>query len=397
MELQASRAQSRFLPLLGETLKPLPALDKRLGERIAMVSIRVLCGAAALGAGILGGLLLYKGPPGVDQAQQKAYALLRAGQKDAAIDVFSQQIADRPTDYMLYLRRGVTLQQMGRVEEALIDLTDALRLSPPVLTAEELGDRVNNLALPETHRWTIAQQLHSARAAALETLGQPNDALANLDAAVALNATDTSVLEHRAAIRTYTGRIKDAIDDFNAVLTRLPKPSAVVGRANAKYLGGDYAGAAEDFARANTMSPDKGRYAVWLLKSQLRGRLAIPLKQFEELPKDHPAWIGINALLADYTPAQMAATLAADMSKDKAMACDGMVFLGEWLVIKADGQNAPAIFRDAVGTCRPGTMPHAVATLELRRLAAAASTPPAPATVPAILQQTPAAKITPGA
>lgn len=363
-----------------------------------MVSIRLLCGAAALGAGILGGMLLYKGPGTSPSGNGGAYSLLRAGQADDAIGVFTQQIADRPKDHMLYVRRGLTLQKAGRSEEALEDFTQALRLSPPVLTVEELGDRVNNLALPETHRWTIARQVHNARATALERLGRPNDALADLDAAVALDSKDMTTLERRARVRTYTGRIKDAIDDFNTVMIRLPNADAVAGRANAKYLGGDYAGAAADFTHAGEMETDKGRYAVWLLKSQLRGRLAIPLKQFEDLPKTHPAWIGINALLADYTPAQMAASLAAGMSQDKSLACDGMVFLGEWLVIKADGKNAPAIFRDAVGICRPGTMPHAVATLELRRLATAANTPPAPEApaVPAIMRKAPVSGSSPG-
>ncbi|MBX7198017.1 MAG: tetratricopeptide repeat protein [Rhodospirillaceae bacterium] len=363
-----------------------------------MASLRVLCGIAALGVGILGGMLLYRSPSGRNETSSygaNTYGL----QRDAALEVFTRQIADHPEDYMLYLRRGLTLQGMGRQEEALTDLTDALRLSPPVLTAEELGDRANNLALPETHRWTLARELHRQRAVALEALGRPSDALADLDAAVALNTKDTDVLERRGIVRTYTGRIKDAIDDFNAVLNRLPIPTAVVGRANAKYLGGDYAGAAEDFTRAISMSPDKGLYAVWLLKSQLRGRLAIPLKQFEDLPKDNPAWIGINALLADDTPAQMAASLAAGTAKDKALACDGMVFLGEWLVIKTDGRNAPAAFKDAISACRPGTMPHAVATLELRRLATAANAPaatPAPK-APAIMRETPAATgVSPG-
>lgn len=354
-----------------------PTLDKRLGERIAMISVRLLCGTAALGVGILAGLLLYRPPAGMDSSESSTYALLRAGRTEDALGMFTHQIAAHPKDYLLYMRRGLTLQRMSRNEDALSDFTEALRLSPPVLTAEELGERVNNLALPETHRWNLARELHGQRAAALEALGRPNDALADLDAAVALNAKDTGMLEHRGVVRTYSGRIKDAIDDFNASLARLPSTSAVVGRANAKYLGGDYAGAAEDFTRAIDMSPDKGRYAVWLLKSQLRGRLAIPLRQFEDLPKDHPAWIGINALLADHTPAQMAASLTAGMPKDKALACEGMVFMGEWLVIKADGQNAPAIFMDAVGVCRPGTMPHAVATLELRRLATTANAPAA--------------------
>ena len=358
-----------------------------------MVSVRILCGVAALGVGIVAGAFLYSGPQRPDTADERAYALLQAGQTEDAIGVFTAQIATHPKNYMLYLRRGVTLQQLGRHEEALGDLTEALRISPPVMTAEELGDRVNNAALPETHHWAMARQLHTARAAALAALGRPNDALADLDAAVALNGKDAMVREQRALTRTYVGRIKDAIDDFNVILARLPTAAAVAGRANAKYLGGDYAGAAQDFTQADDMSADKGRYAVWLLKSQLRGRLAIPLKQFEDLPKDHPAWIGVNALLADYTPAQMAARLAPGMTGDKKAACDGIVFLGEWLVIKAAGENASAIFRDALDVCRPGTMPHAVATLELRRLSTALHSPPAagaPA-VPAVMRNPPAA------
>ena len=367
-----------------------------------MISLRIGCGVAALTVGILAGFLLYKGPPRSDGSAasggNKAYLAAAAGRPADAVSAYTEQLARDPKDYKLYLRRGVTLRRLGQNEAALTDLTDALRLSPPVMTAEELGDRMNNLALEETHRLTLARQLHTERAAVLQTLGRPNDALADLDAAVALNKRDRETLYQRATLRTFVGRIGDAVDDFNVLLDRGPQVNAVIGRANAKYLGGDYAGAAEDFGRAIEMAPDRSGYAVWLLKAQLRGRLAIPLKQFEAIPKTSPAWVGVDALLADYTPAQMAANLAAGMAKDKSLACDSMVFLGEWLVIKNGGNNAPAIFQDALGLCRAGTMSHAVATLELRRLSAAA-TPTAPETtptVPAILHKAPAAAVSPG-
>jgi tetratricopeptide (TPR) repeat protein len=358
--------------------------------------LRIGCGVAALAFGIVAGFVLFKGPLRDDG--QKAYDLVRSGQPAAAIDVFTAQIQRDPKDYVLYLRRGLTLRQLNRPEEALADLTDALRLSPPVMTADELGARVQNSALPETHRLTLAQQLHTERAKILQTLGRPNDALADLDAAVALNSQDYGVRHQRAVVRTFAGRIGDAVEDFDAVLTRGMNFDVLVGRANAKYLGGDYAGAADDYGKAVAASPEKGSAAVWLLKAQLRGHLAIPLKQFDALPKSNPAWIGIDALLSNYTPAQMASQLAAGMAKDKSLACDGMVFLGEWLVIKADGKNAPAIFEDALSLCRSGTMPHAVATLELRRLATTAAVPSTPVapTVPAILHKAPVEKTYPG-
>ena len=368
-----------------------------------MIALRTVCGVAALAFGIAAGFVLLGGPSFPSSFHSdpagKAYALAASGHPGDAVAVYSEQIIRSPKDYVIYLRRGLTLQGLGRNDEALADFTEALRLSPPVMTADELGDRVNNLALPETHRLTLARQLHNQRAEILRLLGRPNDALADLDAAVALNVRDNETRAQRAVVRTFAGRIGDAVDDFNVILARGPNVNAMIGRANAKYLGGDYAGAAEDFGKVLETAPSKDIYAVWLLKSQLRGHLAIPLKEFEALPKSSPAWVGIDALLADHTPAQMAANLAAGMAKDKSLACDGMVFLGEWLVIKAEGQNAPAIFQDALDLCRPGTMPHAVATLELRRLAQVAATPAAPTetpTVPAILRTTPAANLTPG-
>lgn len=359
--------------------------------------LRIGCGVAALAFGILSGFVLFKGPLDSSRSADKAYDLVLAGQPAAAVDVYTAQLQRDPKDYMLYLRRGLTLDRMNRHEEALADLTDALRLSPPVLTADELGDRVQNSALPETHRLTIARELHTERANILLTLGRPNDALADLDAAVALNSRDYSARHQRAVLRTYAGRISDAVEDFDAVLNHGVNFEALVGRANAKYLGGDYAGAANDYGKALQSQPERGSSAVWLLKSQLRGHLAIPLKQFEGLPRSNPAWVRIDALLSDYTPAQLASQLAAGMAKDKSLACDGMVFLGEWLVIKTNGKNAPAIFEDALSLCHPGTMPHAVATLELRRLATAATpTAPATPTVPAILHKAPVEKNFPG-
>ncbi|MHB1207441.1 MAG: tetratricopeptide repeat protein, partial [Rhodospirillaceae bacterium] len=361
--------------------------------------LRIGCGAAALAFGIVAGFVLFKGPfHGTGSADQAAFDLIMAGQPAAALDVYTEQLKRNPKDYMLYLRRGLTLRQMNRPEDALADLTNALRLSPPVMTADELGDRAQNSALPETHRLMMALELHTERANILEGLGRPHDALADLDAAVALDPRSLPIRRQRAVMRTFAGRINDAVDDFNTVLGRSKNLQDLIGRANAKYLGGDYAGAAADFGQAVKTNPEQGSTPVWLLKSQLRGHLAIPLKQFEGLPKSNPAWVGIDALLSDYTPAQIASQLAIGMAKDKSLACDGMVFLGEWLVIKTDGKNAPAIFEDALSLCHPGTMPHAVATLELRRLATAAATPAAPSTptVPAILHKAPVEKSFPG-
>lgn len=356
-----------------------------------MVSVRILCGVAALGVGIVAGMVLYKGPA---QARKEAErAEIAALQSGSAIDFYTAALEREPKSYIYHLRRGLLLRRDSKDEQALEDFTAALRLSPPVMTAEELGARAGDSTHPETHRLTLARQLHTERALALQALGRTDEALADLDAAVALDARDMQTHYQRGVIRTYAGRIKDAVTDFNLILDRAPNADALIGRANARYLGGDYAGSAADFTIAMRNGRDQGRYAVWLLKAQLRGKLAIPLKQFEALPKDHPAWTGINALLADYTPAQMAASLAAGMTKDKKLACDGMVFLGEWLVIKASGENAPAVFKDALDVCRPGTMPHAVATLELRRLTTALSEPAALQAAPAVpaIMRTPAA------
>ena len=68
-----------------------------------MVSVRILCGVAALGVGIVAGAFLYSGPQRPDTADERAYALLQAGQTEDAIGVFTAQIATHPKNYMLYL------------------------------------------------------------------------------------------------------------------------------------------------------------------------------------------------------------------------------------------------------------------------------------------------------
>ena len=332
-----------------------------------MVLLRLGFAIAALATGMITGFIFYKAP--APDPNFTAYQLAGSGHLADAVRIYSDQIHKTPQDYRLYLRRALILKESGQADAALSDFTTALKLSPPVLTAEALGDRLWNATLPETHDMTLVMELHTERAGVLEHKGRFVEALADLDAAVALNGHNGAARHHRAMVRAFAGQFDGAVADFDAVLARGMNLDSLFGRALTKYFAGDWDAAAADFARTVKLEPQSDDYAVWLLKAQLRDHQPIPLDQFGGLSKSSPAWARIDAFLSDYAPAEARNQLAESVKDDPAPACEAAALYGEWLEIKAAGEDAPAEFRDVLAHCKPATLPYEVATFEPNRLA----------------------------
>lgn len=71
---------------------------------------------------------------------------------------------------------------------------------------------------------------HSALAGLWLTLGQADQALAHLDAAVALDRQDHVLLDPRGTIRQQTGQVEEALEAFNQALEIAP--GSLVARGN---------------------------------------------------------------------------------------------------------------------------------------------------------------------
>ena len=369
MELHSDRADPCILPLCDETLKHLARYLPGSVRKALTILIRSGFGIAALAVGIVAGFILYRTPSQTARLGEQAYRLYSNGNAKGAIDVYSEQIRLHPDDYILYLRRGLSQKHAGAIEAAVTDFDEALRRIPRPMSAAELGPRVFNSGLAETHIHNMAVELHTERAEALQTIGQVDAAMEDLDAAIALTARPT-IVQRRATLRLLTGQFDGARSDFDTVLDRGIDADAIFGRGLARYMAADWAGATLDLQRALRLKPRSGVYALWLLKAQLRARQPVPLDEFKGIPENNPAWAWINAFLGDYDGGSLVNGLRSAAAGDPARTCETTYLLGDWFLIKNTPDEAATAFRAAADTCPQLTMPRVAATVELKRLEA---------------------------
>ena len=205
----------------------------------------------------------------------RAYVAASAGQTGDAITIYSEAIRRHPDSYMSYYRRGVSYARLGQPSNALTDLDMAVRLSPSVKNANELGVRAWNSLLPETHALNLVVTVRSARANLLRELKRPKDAIADLDVAIALDPRRTNLWHTRGLLHMEAGNAPAAINDFSALLARRENVDWRFARGICHYANGNFAEAEADFAKAAKVAPNNGLYARWLAKTQKRLGIAI--------------------------------------------------------------------------------------------------------------------------
>jgi clan AA aspartic protease (TIGR02281 family) len=96
--------------------------------------------------------LLGAGPGDLNEAGKAAY---RRGEYAEAERLFSQALAQTPSDPLLHYHRGAALTKLGRLQEATTAYQAALRLNPPpaVATAAQEGLRaISSLGAPPRPR-----------------------------------------------------------------------------------------------------------------------------------------------------------------------------------------------------------------------------------------------------
>lgn len=200
----------------------------------------------------------------VDQASVEA----ALASTDDSIAIYSKQIEMHPKNYVLYLRRAISLSQKHDFEGALADLTEAAKLSPNRLTAQKLGDKRWDSTLPETHAWMLDMQIHVMRANVLEHLNRFGEALEDLNYAVKLDPQHVENLHARGVVLTLVGEYDKAIADFDKVLGRRMVVDSLFARGITKFLKEDWMGSRDDFTRAAELAPHNTKVAEWLHRAQ---------------------------------------------------------------------------------------------------------------------------------
>lgn len=139
---------------------------------------------------------LVRGRAAAYQGLGQAY--YRVGQRDLAVQAYSEAIAINPSDPNAFAGRGDVLQVLQMTTDALADYSEAIRLDP-------------------THSRALA-----GRGIVYGDLGRDDRALSDLSRAIELDPDFARAYSHRGGIYARRGENEAALSDYNTLLKLVP-------------------------------------------------------------------------------------------------------------------------------------------------------------------------------
>jgi len=245
----AKRIQDRYerIDILLDELTQL--YETRSGERLNPVSAEILT---------------------VSDYSNRGITLNSLGRLEEALRDHDQAIALDPSNARAYYNRGVTLSDMGRLEESLDNYSRAIVLDPAY------------------------SQAYTNRGNTLHSLGRLKEALANYNQAIRLDPTDAVPYSNRGGTFYDIGRFEDALVDNNQAIRLNPTYSqAYTNRGNTLYALGQLEEALADYSQAVTLDPNDAVAYINLGTFYARsGQLNQALPYFERAAMlGHPAGV----------------------------------------------------------------------------------------------------------
>lgn len=197
----------------------------------------------------------------------KGLALVGLGRDEEAIEVFSAAIRCAPNSTLYLYNRALALRGQQRLQEALHDLEKALIIDAGFLEASlqkvevlhELGQwdaswqALATAGLPDPARPEIA----CCRGLLLESQGDLNGALMELEQCLVSFPNDRKALGHKGLVLMELGRYDEAILCFNAVLAQGENPEIAYRRACIYAQQGQVRKAVQSLGQAAAHDPTK--------------------------------------------------------------------------------------------------------------------------------------------
>ena len=251
-------------------------------ERVARQALQVSNGLASSHT-ILGGILLQQGKtiealehldqaldtaPSASAFSHRAIANERLGRTENQLSDMDQAIRLSPDNAALYYNRGLMLRRAGRNSDAIADLNRSIELEPShgaLLTRAnikaEQGDNTGAMAdYNQAISMTDSAAARYSRASLYADIGELAPAVADCQRAVELAPDDPSAWYSLGNMHRLAGDPQAAIHDYSRALELDPAMEIAYGnRALAKVKLRDFNGAVIDYTRAIALAPERAQ------------------------------------------------------------------------------------------------------------------------------------------
>jgi len=237
---------------------------------------------------VLGSLRNLLDTPGNTALEYRTLRLLlsrvlnRAGRAAESLEVIDALLADHPGYPSAVYGRARALRELGRLEEAMVEVRRAQRLLPSapfihIGIAQILRDRGENQAAlaelaPALPPGRADSQAPTEAALTLLALGRDAEALTHAQRAVAQDAKNPSAITALGVALLRAGRAEEGLAQFDRALAEAPLwHEARAGRIEALLAQGNRDAARAEFAGHAAAMAELPRLAARL--AALRGRL----------------------------------------------------------------------------------------------------------------------------
>ncbi len=230
--------------------------------------------------------------------------------------------------------RGIEAAKKGDDEKALYYFTRALAA----------GD------LSRKSKATV----HMNRGVILQNLGRLDEALDDYNRAIKMRPKYPTTYFNRGNLLRALGRYEEAIDDYGKSIQMIP--DFVFGykeRGKAKFFIGDFAGAEKDLSVWAGKNPADANANIWLFLARARagrdGRGALAANAGRI---DRSKWPGpfVDVFLGKATPEDLAPPPGGKSDAAVKRTCEYHFYLGEYYLLQGDRERAARMFRHAIDT-----------------------------------------------
>jgi lipoprotein NlpI len=211
------------------------------------------------------------------------------------------------------------------------------------------------------------------RARAYLGSGQCAHAMADLSDALSAGANAFDVDESRGFAAVCLRDYETADADYSAAIAIQPKAHIFFERGLSRWVAGNFADAASDFAKVATARPQDQYAMLWLALTRARSNAIDPAVMARDASAlDLDAWPGpiVDFFLGHVTHDRLIAAAAqgADSRVIADQQCEANFYVAEWLLVHGSGAAAKPLLQTAAGTCPHDFIEWRGATVELARL-----------------------------